>query len=256
MANISVFHTEDKEWNSINSSRSKNFPICSNYHLFKSYTTMWCRFNCHIYYKIYIIFTEFSKLNVWYYNVTHLYEVDYRLLSHISSYWYEIFMELFLSRQIDQIAPVLDTCGWRCSVTLLSSRLSHESAKARALSRTPRASSRSPRPGVDFFGTGPASVDGSLRFWVGKTGDGTNDNGEAEDTFECLGVLVLEEVLLVVGLSGGSLAEEPACVALPPSDLVGILRSVEVARFKTGEVLHTTALHECQKRTEINELLL
>ena len=57
----------------------------------------------------------------------------------------------------------------------------------------------------------------------------TNDNGEAEDTFECWGVLVLEEVLLVVGLSGGSLAEEPACVALPPRDLVGILRSVEVA---------------------------
>ena len=67
----------------------------------------------------YIIFTEFFKLNVWYYNVTHLYEVDYRLLSHISSYLYEIFMELFLSRQNDQIAPVLDTCGWRCSVTPL-----------------------------------------------------------------------------------------------------------------------------------------
>ena len=28
-------------------------------------------------------------------------------------------MELFLSRQNDQIAPVLDTCGWRCSVTPL-----------------------------------------------------------------------------------------------------------------------------------------
>ena len=54
----------------------------------------------------------------------------------------------------------------------------------------------------------------------------------------------------MVGLSGGSLADEPVCVALPPRDLVGILRSVEVARFKTGEVLHTTALHECQKRTE------
>ena len=80
---------------------------------------MRCRFHCHIYYTIYIIFTEFFKLNVWYYNVTHLYEVDYRLLSHISSYLYEIFMELFLSRQIDQIAPVLDTCGWRFSVTSL-----------------------------------------------------------------------------------------------------------------------------------------
>ena len=83
---------------------------------------MRCRFNCHIYYTIYIIFTEFFKLNVWYYNVTHLYEVDYRLLSHISSYLYEIFMELFLSRQNDQIAPVLDTCGWRCSVTPFSER--------------------------------------------------------------------------------------------------------------------------------------
>ena len=49
----------------------------------------------------------------------------------------------------------------------------------------------------------------------------------------------------MVGLSGGSLAEEPACVVLPPRDLVGILRSLEVGRFKTGEVLHTTALHEC-----------
>ena len=78
---------------------------------------MRCRFNCHIYYTIYIIFTEFFKLNVWCYNVTHLYEVDYRLLSHISSYLYEIFMELFLSRQNDQIAPVLDTCGWHCVVT-------------------------------------------------------------------------------------------------------------------------------------------
>ena len=29
-------------------------------------------------------------------------------------------MELFLSRQNDQIAPVLDTCGWHCSVTPLS----------------------------------------------------------------------------------------------------------------------------------------
>ena len=114
---MSVFHTEDKEWNSLNSSRSKNYPICSNYHLFKSYTSMRCRFNCQIYYTIYIIFTEFFKLNVWYYNVTHLYEVDYRLLCHISSFLYEIFMELFLSRQNDQIAPVLDTCGWRCSVT-------------------------------------------------------------------------------------------------------------------------------------------
>ena len=94
--------------------------------------------------------------------------------------------------------------------------LSHESAMARGLSRSPRASSRSPRPGVDFFGTGPASVDGSLRFWVGRTGDGTDDNGKAEDTFECLGVLV--EVLLVVGLSGGSLAEEPDCVVLPPRE--------------------------------------
>ena len=51
------------------------------------------------------------KLNVWYYNVTHSYEVDYRLLSNITSYLYEIFMELFLSRQNDQIAPVLDTFG-------------------------------------------------------------------------------------------------------------------------------------------------
>ena len=117
---MSVFHTEDKEWNSSNSSRSKNYPICSNYHLFKSYTSMRCRFNCQIYYTIYIIFTEFFKLNVWYYNVTHLYEVDYRPLCHISSFLYEIFMELFLSRQNDQIAPVLDTCGWRCSVTPLS----------------------------------------------------------------------------------------------------------------------------------------
>ena len=117
MANISVFHTEDKEWNSSNSSRSKNYPICSNYHLFKSYTIMRCRFNCHIYYTIYIIFTEFFKLNVWYYNVTHLYKFDYRLLSHISSYLYEIFMELFLSRQNNQIAPVLDICGWHCVVT-------------------------------------------------------------------------------------------------------------------------------------------
>ena len=81
---------------------------------------MRCRFNCQIYYTIYIIFTEFFKLNVWYYNVTHLYEVDYRLLSLISSYLYEIFMELFLSRQNDQIAPVLDTCGWHCVVTPVS----------------------------------------------------------------------------------------------------------------------------------------
>ena len=81
---------------------------------------MRCRFNCQIYYTIYIIFTEFFKLNVWYYNVTHLNEVDYRLLSHISSYLYEIFMELFLSRQNDQIAPVLDTCGWHCVVTPVS----------------------------------------------------------------------------------------------------------------------------------------
>ena len=73
----------------------------------------------HILHDLYH-FTEFFKLNVWYYNVTHLYEVDYRLLSHISSYLYEIFMELFLSRQNVQIAPVLDTCGWRCSVTPLS----------------------------------------------------------------------------------------------------------------------------------------
>ena len=29
-------------------------------------------------------------------------------------------MELFLSRQNDQIAPVLDTCGWHCFVTPLS----------------------------------------------------------------------------------------------------------------------------------------
>ena len=120
---MSVFHTEDKEWNSSNSSRSKNFPICSNYHLFKSYTTMRCRFNCQIYYTIYIIFTEFFKLNVLYYNVTHLYEVDYRLLSHISSFLYEIFMELFLSRQNDQIAPVLDTCGWHCVVTPVSTQI-------------------------------------------------------------------------------------------------------------------------------------
>ena len=84
---------------------------------------MRCRFNCQIYYTIYIIFTEFFKLNVWYYNVTHLYEVDYRLLSHISSYLYEIFMELFLSRQNDQIAPVLDTCGWHCVVTPVSPRI-------------------------------------------------------------------------------------------------------------------------------------
>ena len=82
---------------------------------------MRCRFNCQIYYTIYIIFTEFFKINVWYYNVTHLYEVDYRLLRHISSFLYEIFMELFLSRQNDQIAPVLDTCGWHCVVTPVSS---------------------------------------------------------------------------------------------------------------------------------------
>ena len=81
------------------------------------YTTMRSRFNCHIYYTIYNIFTEFFNLNVWYYNLTHLYEVDYRLLSHISSYLYKIFMELFLSRQNDQIAPVLDTCDWHCVVT-------------------------------------------------------------------------------------------------------------------------------------------
>ena len=62
--------------------------------------------------------------------------------------------------------------------------------------------------------------------------------------------ILTHRTFLVVGLSGGSLAEEPACVALPPRDLVGILRSVEVARFKTGEVLHTTALHECQKSTD------
>ena len=57
-----------------------------------------------------------------YYNETHSYEVDYRLLSRISSHRpkYEIFMELFLSRQNDQIAPVLDTSGWCCSVTPLS----------------------------------------------------------------------------------------------------------------------------------------
>ena len=29
-------------------------------------------------------------------------------------------MELFLSRQNDQIAPVLDTCGWHCVVTPVS----------------------------------------------------------------------------------------------------------------------------------------
>ena len=127
---MSVFHTEDKEWNSSNSSRFKNYPICSNYHLFKSNTSMRCRFNCQIYYTIYIIFTEFFKLNVWYYNVTHLYEVDYRLLCHISSFLYEIFMELFLSRQNDQIAPVLDTCGWRCSVTPLSLSTGVEYGKA------------------------------------------------------------------------------------------------------------------------------
>ena len=48
-----------------------------------------------------------------YYNETHSYEVDYRLLSRISYHRpkYEIFMELFLSRQNDQIAPVLDTSG-------------------------------------------------------------------------------------------------------------------------------------------------
>ena len=132
---MSVFYTEDKEWNSSNSSRSKNFPICSNYHLFKSYTSMRCRFNCHIYYTIYIIFTEFFKLNVWYYNVTHLYEVDYRLLCHISSFLYEIFMELFLSRQNDQIAPVLDTCGWRCSVTPLRDGFSKKRNRVQHLRR-------------------------------------------------------------------------------------------------------------------------
>ena len=83
---------------------------------------MRCRFYCHIYYTVYIIFTEFFKLNVLYYNVTHLYEVDYMLLSHISSYLYEIFMELFLSRQNDQIAPVLDTCGWHSVVTPSSNK--------------------------------------------------------------------------------------------------------------------------------------
>ena len=67
--------------------------------------------NCHIYYTIYVILTNFIMLTVWYYNVTHSYEVDYRLLSNITSYLYEIFMELFLSRQNDQIAPVLDTFG-------------------------------------------------------------------------------------------------------------------------------------------------
>ena len=104
--------------------------------------------------------------------------------------------------------PEGDSCKWRASrefpeigrslsddnTPLTSdsahSKLSHESAMARGLSHTPRASSRSPRPGVDFFRTGPASVYGSLHFWVGKAGDGTDDNGEAEDTFECLGVLV------------------------------------------------------------------
>ena len=76
----------------------------------------------HILHDLYH-FTEFFKLNVWYYNVTHLYEVDYRLLSHISSYLYEIFMELFLSRQNDQIAPVLDTCGCHCVVSPYLERL-------------------------------------------------------------------------------------------------------------------------------------
>ena len=90
----------------IAASKKKNF---SNYLLLKSYTTMRCRFNCHIYYTIYIILTRFIKLNVWYYNLTHSYKVDYRLLSHISSHIYKIFVELFLSRQNDQIAPVLDT---------------------------------------------------------------------------------------------------------------------------------------------------
>ena len=64
---------------------------CSNYLLLKSYTTMRCRFNCHIYYTIYIILTRFIKLNVWYSNETHSYEVDYRLLSHISSHIYMKF---------------------------------------------------------------------------------------------------------------------------------------------------------------------
>ena len=78
------------------------------------------------------------------------------------------------------------------------SKLPHKSAMARAFSRTPRASSRLPRPGDDFFGTGPASVDGSLRFEKAAVGDGTDVRREAGYTFKYLGVLVLEELLLVV----------------------------------------------------------
>ena len=65
--------------------------ICSSHGKRLILLLSWHRTIYHIYYTIYIIFTEFFKLNVWNYNVTHLYEVDYRLLSHISSYLYEIF---------------------------------------------------------------------------------------------------------------------------------------------------------------------
>ena len=58
---------------------------------------MRCHFYCYIYYTNYIILTRFIKQNVWYYNVTHSYKVDYRLLSHITCYLYEIIVE-FLSR--------------------------------------------------------------------------------------------------------------------------------------------------------------
>ena len=53
-----------------------------------------------------------------------------------------------------------------------------------------------------------------------KGGGPGRGEGGAGYTFECLGFLVFEEVLLVVGLSGGSLAEEPVCVVVPPRDLV------------------------------------
>ena len=96
----------------------------------------------HILHNLYH-FTEFFKLNIWNYNVTHLYEVDYRLLSHISSYLYEIFMELFLTRQIDQIAPVLDTCGWSCSVKPLPYGTTLSAIRATVLlANRPRASTR------------------------------------------------------------------------------------------------------------------
>ena len=117
---ISVFHTGNKEWNSSNSSKSKKIKIVqiTCYFLAKQLCDAISTVTYNVIYNtIYIILTRFIKLNVWYYDVTHSYEVDYRLLNHISSYLYEIFMELFQSRQNDQITPVFDTCGWRCVVT-------------------------------------------------------------------------------------------------------------------------------------------